>query len=77
MLPLIAKSFRFLLVDIPQMPLELVRMLAEDGGWRNGKSRTGKRLSLRKIAQELAAIGLLNERGLEYNPNTIKRMVEG
>jgi len=25
----------------------------------------------------LAAIGLLNERGQEYNPNAIKRMVEG
>ena len=34
----------------------------------------GKRLSLRKIAQELAAAGLLNERGSEYNPNAIKRM---
>ncbi len=38
--------------------------------------KTGKRLSLRKIAQELADAGLLNERGSEYNPNAIKRMVE-
>jgi NAD(P)H-dependent flavin oxidoreductase YrpB (nitropropane dioxygenase family) len=36
-----------------------------------------ERLSLRRIAQELAATGLLNERGSEYNPNAIKRMVEG
>jgi len=34
-------------------------------------------LSLRRIAKERTAAGLLNERGLEYNPNTIKRMVEG
>ena len=34
-------------------------------------------MSLRKIAQELADAGLLNERGQEYDPNTIKRMVEG
>ncbi len=39
--------------------------------------KTGERLSLRKVAQELAATGLLNERGSEYNPNAIKRMVEG
>jgi hypothetical protein len=32
---------------------------------------------LRKIAQELAAAGLLNEMGQEYNPSAIKRMVEG
>ena len=36
--------------------------------------KTGERLSLRKVAQELAAAGLLNERGQEYNPNAIKRM---
>jgi len=34
-------------------------------------------MSLRRIAQELAAAGLLNERGQEYNPNAIKRMVDG
>jgi len=33
--------------------------------------------SLRKIAIELATADLLNERGQEYNPNAIKRMVEG
>jgi len=32
--------------------------------------------SLRAGAKELAAAGLLNERGQEYNPNAIKRMVE-
>jgi DNA invertase Pin-like site-specific DNA recombinase len=44
---------------------------------RRANPRTGKRLSLRRIAQALAAAGLLNERGQEYNPNAIKRMVEG
>ena len=39
--------------------------------------KTGERLSLRKVAPELAATGLLNERGSEYKPNAIKRMVEG
>ncbi len=34
-------------------------------------------MSLRTVAKELAATGLLNERGQEYNPNAIKRMVEG
>jgi hypothetical protein len=34
-------------------------------------------MSLRTVAQELAAAGLLNERSQEYNPNAIKRMVEG
>jgi hypothetical protein len=43
---------------------------------RRANPKTGKRLSLRKVAQELAAAKLLNERGQEYNPNAIKRMVE-
>ncbi len=34
-------------------------------------------LSLRRIAKELAATGLLNERGQEYNPNAVKRLIEG
>jgi hypothetical protein len=34
-------------------------------------------MSLRRIAQELAATGLLNERGQEYNPNAIRRIIEG
>jgi len=44
---------------------------------RRANPKTGKRLSLRRIAQELAATGLLNERGQEYNPNAIRRMVGG
>ena len=36
-----------------------------------------ERLSRRRIAMELATVGLLNERGQEYNPNAVKRMVEG
>ncbi len=31
-------------------------------------------MSLRRIAKELADAGLLNERGNEYNHNTINRM---
>ena len=31
-------------------------------------------MSLRTVAKELAAAGLLNESGSEYNPNAIKRM---
>ena len=34
-------------------------------------------LSLRRIAKELAATGLLNERGQEYDPNAVKRLIEG
>ena len=44
---------------------------------RRANPKTGERLSLRKVAQELAATGLLSEAGSEYNPNAIKRMVEG
>ena len=32
---------------------------------------------MRKIAQELAAAGLFNENGRVFNPNAIKRMLEG
>ncbi len=34
-------------------------------------------LSLRKIAKELAAADLLNENSQVFNPNAIKRMLEG
>ncbi len=34
-------------------------------------------MSLRTVAKELAAAGLLNERGQEYNPNAIRRIIEG
>jgi hypothetical protein len=44
---------------------------------RRANPKTGNRVSLRKIAKELAATGLLNERGQEYNPNAIRRIIEG
>jgi hypothetical protein len=33
-------------------------------------------MSLRRISAELKAAGYLNERGQEFNPNSIKSMVE-
>ena len=44
---------------------------------RRANPKTGNRVSWRKIAKELAATGLLNERGQEYNPNAIRRIIEG
>jgi DNA invertase Pin-like site-specific DNA recombinase len=38
--------------------------------------KTGERMSLRRISAELKAAGHLNERGREFNPNSIKSMVE-
>ena len=40
---------------------------------RRANPKTGKRLSLRKISATLADAGLLNERGVEYNHNAIRR----
>jgi hypothetical protein len=34
-------------------------------------------MSLRRISAELKAAGYLNERGREFNPNSIKSMVSG
>jgi DNA invertase Pin-like site-specific DNA recombinase len=53
------------------------RAIATAKRLRRANPKTGKSLSLRRIAQELAAAGHLNERGQAYNPNAIKRMVEG
>ena len=39
--------------------------------------KTGERMSLRRISAELKAAGYLNEHGREFNPNSIKSMVEG
>ena len=39
--------------------------------------KTGKRMSLRKISAALAEAGHLNENGRVFNPNAIKRMLEG
>jgi DNA invertase Pin-like site-specific DNA recombinase len=44
---------------------------------RRANPVTGKRQSLRKIAEELAASGHLNERGLSYNAMSIARMLKG
>jgi DNA invertase Pin-like site-specific DNA recombinase len=43
---------------------------------RRASPKTGKRLSLRQIAAELAAAGHLNERGQPFNPKSIKSMLE-
>ena len=37
---------------------------------------SGERKSLRKISEELQAAGFLNERGMAYNPNSIKVLLE-
>jgi DNA invertase Pin-like site-specific DNA recombinase len=39
--------------------------------------KTGERMSLRRISAELKAAGYLNERGREFNPNSIRSMVSG
>ena len=38
--------------------------------------KTGERMSLRRISAELKAAGYVNEHGREFNPNSIKSMVE-
>ena len=38
---------------------------------RRASPTTGERRSLRKISEELAAMGFLNERGKPYNPRSI------
>ena len=38
--------------------------------------KTGERMSLRRISAELKAAGHLNAHGREFNPNSIKSMVE-
>ena len=38
---------------------------------------THKRMSLRKISEELAKQGHLNERGEPYNPKSVLAMVDG
>ena len=44
---------------------------------RRASPLNGERRSLRKISEELAAMGFLNERGKPYNPNSVKAMLEG
>jgi DNA invertase Pin-like site-specific DNA recombinase len=39
--------------------------------------KTGERRSLRKIAHELAAAGHVNASGREFNPASIKAMIDG
>src|SRR5262245_54495879 len=43
---------------------------------RRASPKTGERRSLRKIADELAAMGHLNENGQPFNPKTVKAMLE-
>ena len=42
---------------------------------RRASRVSGERMSLRKIAGELATKGYLNERGQPYNPNSVKAML--
>ncbi len=44
---------------------------------RRASQKTGERMSYRNIAQKLEAAGYVNERGVRYNPASIKRMLEG
>jgi hypothetical protein len=44
---------------------------------RRASPKTGERRSLRQIAQELARMGHLNERGQPYKAASIKAMVDG
>jgi hypothetical protein len=44
---------------------------------RRASPKDGKRWSFRQIAQELAQMGHLNERGQPYNAASIKAMVDG
>jgi hypothetical protein len=43
---------------------------------RRASPKTGERMSLRRISGELAAAGYVNERGREFNPNSVKSMIE-
>jgi DNA invertase Pin-like site-specific DNA recombinase len=39
--------------------------------------KNGERRSLRKIAEELAAMGYVNKNGQPYNPKSVKAMIDG
>ena len=52
-------------------------VVAECKRLRRASPTTGERRSLRKISEELAALGFLNERGKPYNPRSVKAMLEG
>jgi hypothetical protein len=46
--------------------------------WRNGqRNHQSSRLSLRAISAELAARGVLNERGRPFNPKSVATMLTG
>ena len=51
-------------------------MVKEAKRLRRASPLNGERRSLRKISEELAAMGFLNERGKPYNPYSIKAMLE-
>jgi hypothetical protein len=44
---------------------------------RRANPKTGERKSLRQISAALKEAGFVNEHGREYNPNSIKSMIEG
>ena len=67
---------RYELLD-PAEATRLAEAVALAKRLRRVNSKTGKRLSFSVIAAKLAAAGHLNERGVVYNPNSIKRMIEG
>ena len=51
-------------------------VVAEAKRLRRASPKTGDRLSYRQISARLEAAGIVNERGLPFNPKSIKAMVE-
>jgi hypothetical protein len=51
-------------------------VVAEAKRLRRASPKTGERLSYRKISNQLAAAGFVNERGKPFNPKSIKAMVD-
>ena len=44
---------------------------------RRANPKTGERLSFRQISARLAEAGHRNERGLPFNPQSVRAMIEG
>jgi hypothetical protein len=51
-------------------------VVAEAKRLRRASPKAGERLSYRKISNQLAAAGLVNERGKPFNPKSIKAMID-
>jgi hypothetical protein len=51
-------------------------VVAEAKRLRRASPKTGERLSYRKISNQLAAVGLVNERGKPFNPKSIKAIID-